>query len=234
MANKNLSVYPNPYAAIDHEGVPSGVVAGCPEHGQGGLVYPGVTVDEARTVVDQHPDVAQAAPKLGALLDRDQTRSRPQRTRWAFSRDPVELPSTAHYRYCLRAGDLIPADEATSQAVGLRHRDPLLALAAARQQAIDLWVASHGVEPHFASCPEDDVWPDLAPVCKRLKADADAARLKAQKAQEEAAGAHGEAVKKAAADREEALKAAIAKLAAAHPVKDEGTEGDKVEGQSEQ
>lgn len=218
MANKNLLVYPNPYAAVDHEGLPSGVVAGCPEHGQGGLVYPGASVDEGRTVLLDHPDVAEKAAgsaadrQLAALLDRDKARSRPQRTRWKFSREPVPLPATAHYLRCLRDGDLVPADEATSTAVGLRHRDPLLALAEARQRAVDEWVAAHAAQPRFALEPEEDVWPDLAPLCEAIVSRRDEARAAAAKAASAAASAASEAAGKAATERGSALSRAIAAL----------------------
>ncbi len=149
MALKTLLVFANPYAAIDHNGIPSGSCPSDPEHGGGSLRWPGAVIDQDLTKAEilhwEH---------RGA-------RSPDQTTRFKFSTEPERIVDTQHHRMCLRCGDLIAADEATAKAGQKDFVKPMAALRAARDLSIMKYRAEQGHDPAFVSDPLLDPWPEL-------------------------------------------------------------------------
>lgn len=154
-----LSVLPNPYAAIDAAGRPSGVVAMVTEAG------------------DHVP-----LRWVGADLDREQTRklapddksgrvSTPQETVWSFSAAAVTVPDDVqgYYRHAVRTGDLIAADAATAKRCGVESFGPA-ASAAAKAAGIAAYEAHYGVgsfpNPTTPPAPE----PEAAPPSRARRA----------------------------------------------------------------
>lgn len=136
MPTKTLSVYPNPYIAVDHEGYPAGA---CP--------------------CDMPEHVGMTTRKwVGAELDIDQTqlleqlsaeerlyRNPRQRTRFKFELgEPTSLPVTHYYIDRIRGGELIAANADTARLGGVEFVEPRKALAASKKAACAKWEAENG------------------------------------------------------------------------------------------
>lgn len=150
MQKKPLLVYANPYAATDHDGIPSGSCPADPEHSGGDLAWPGAAIDTAETKLE-----------IMKFDDRG-ARSPHQTTRWKFSREPVPTPNTQHACSKIRNLELIAADEETARSAGVKFEDPMKALAKERAREIAHWISYYGQPPAFALDPTLDPWPELA------------------------------------------------------------------------
>lgn len=121
-----LSVLPNPHHALDAHGHPVGVPH---EHGRG--AYVGAKIDPKRTVTHPraHGDTRPPLQDTAFIVD-DAT--------------PVQVPNTKYYLERLADGSLLPADERTARAAGVKFVAPDKARAAAREAARERWKASMG------------------------------------------------------------------------------------------
>lgn len=110
-----LRVYPNPWLALDKNGVPCAVCPRDPDQDGGGpLQFVGARIDKARTVVTQKlmrgddirsPMQNTGYTYLGFSADDPELRSK------IFWAEPIEVPSTNYYRARLRDRSLLSADE---------------------------------------------------------------------------------------------------------------------------
>jgi hypothetical protein len=128
-----LSVYPNPWAAFDKNGVPCAVCPRDPE-ADGGVPgsYVGARVDKKHTKVLQDFAAGYVA-KFGAAvakkLAEQEHRSPIQATYYEYlgisaldpelaeklaAKAPIEIPATKYYKERIREGALIAADKATA------------------------------------------------------------------------------------------------------------------------
>ena len=154
-----LSVYCNPFASLDHEGRPSGVVLMDPvEHHSYGAAtvdsvtgeprwepsrYVGATLDAEATTITKRA----AAQGRGLSGQADL-----QDTVWAFSSEPQTVPLTSYYLARIRDGELIPADAQSAAVAGRPFVPYETAIQSARTHALGLW---------FRARPHHDV-PDWA------------------------------------------------------------------------
>lgn len=128
-----LSVYPNPWAAFDKNGVPCAVCPRDPE-ADGGVPgsYVGARVDRKNTKVLQDFAAGYVA-KFGAAvakkLAEQEHRSPIQATYYEYlgisaldnelaeklaAKTPIQIPATKYYKERIREGALIAADKATA------------------------------------------------------------------------------------------------------------------------
>lgn len=114
-----LRVYPNPWKAIDRDGLPCAVVPMDPEADGGGPgQFVGARVDRKRTKVLQqlepHDNLRSARQKttyeyLG-IASND-----PKLAEKLFATEPITLPKSRYYRERIREGALFAADQETAQ-----------------------------------------------------------------------------------------------------------------------
>lgn len=145
-------VIANPFAALDHEGVPAGALPFDPEHGNGARRWVGASIDMERTKkIESKPhDVLRRGNKI---LFEPTAR---HRTFYKFDLRPQVVLDTVHYRRALEHGDIFPADVETARKVGFKaFVPPAEALAKAREKAIDEWRSCYGQEPDFELWPEE-------------------------------------------------------------------------------
>jgi hypothetical protein len=131
MKATKIRVLPNPYAAIDADGVPQGVVGMPLTRG----VWVGARLD------------LEASEKTG-------------KSRFVFVDREVELPLIAETARAVLAGSLIAADEASAKACGVKEFiAPPEALAREKQRAEEQFRASYGDAaelkpvPYFKAAP---------------------------------------------------------------------------------
>jgi hypothetical protein len=134
----NLKVLPNPFYALDADGMPSCHVREDPFAGRKGVVtFIGVQVLKEVLTGDAAPEGnAQREPHL-------QRRS----TRFVWAQAPVEIAPTEYHRDQVRAGAILAADKATAQACRIWFVEPAAAIAQTKKREIAAWVASHGEDP---------------------------------------------------------------------------------------
>jgi hypothetical protein len=142
---RTLLVWPNPFAALDHEGRPHGILQFEPEG------------DGVRTFDDRRFVGAQlTAEILGTLPTShpNETAQTIQRTTFVYADEPTPVRNTAYYTGAIRRGELFAADEASATEAGLgRFLDPGKALEAAREGARATWaILAH--EDHDEAPPE--------------------------------------------------------------------------------
>ena len=125
-----LCVVPNPYASLDDDGDPVGYV---------------LRVDLRR--LSSKPQMVGARRVMIA-----------GKPKIAHESDVVELPDLPAYRQHLKAGAILPADEATARRAGLAWVPPEAALAAAKVAAAAKYLATFGVSPSWAA-PAADLTP---------------------------------------------------------------------------
>lgn len=167
---KSLLVLPNPWAAIDHQGRPSGVVMCDP------VEHVPTRDGEPRRFVGAHLDPVKT--RMTREFARGDARSNEQDTVWVFATKPVDLPNTPYYRERIRHGELIAADEKTARVAGLKFADPGKVIEAARASAIAAWETEVGVPGAFAEMEKERAEAER----KALEA-AEAARKAAEPAQ---------------------------------------------------
>ncbi len=147
---KTLRVVCNPFAGLDHEGVPAGAFAFDPEHAAGARRWVGASIDTERTKLVPLKPTEMLKGKHVAFEPVPR-----QRTFYKFDLSPQTVLDTAHYRMGLRIGDIFAADEETSRKVGQLQFTPIeQALMAACEAALSRWKAAHGEMPNFELWPE--------------------------------------------------------------------------------
>jgi hypothetical protein len=145
-----LRVLPNPFAALDANGMPSGAVRYDPEVGRPGVVhYIGVEVE--RKPIDDKANL-QRAP-------REQHRE----VTYVWAQRPVEIPATAFHVDLVRTGQILAADQPTARACKIWFVDPAKALEQARAQAIEKWRAERGEKPPV------ELWAEAVGPAKKSK-----------------------------------------------------------------
>jgi hypothetical protein len=135
---RTLRVYANPYTFIDHEGRPAGVYPHDAEH-RAGASHVGLSKVDATTLEKRDPKWDTRNDLVDVLHTYD-----------AEVQEVPDIPGKPHYRQGIREGSLIPADEATAKAVGMKWEEPAAVLERARLKAIQDWTANHGEPPAFA------------------------------------------------------------------------------------
>lgn len=136
MAKKFLLVYPNPFIAIDHDGMPAGACpCDMPEHvGMTSRQWVAAELDPQGTVLLE---------KLSAEELRYRDARQQTRFKFAFG-EPTKLPITEYYKDRLRSTELLAADKDTAHAAGLEFIAPADALAKSKAAALKKWAALHG------------------------------------------------------------------------------------------
>jgi len=141
-----LLVYPNPYGALDAEGMPNGIVRFDPVHGAGSLDFIGANAafeKEVRRDARGRPLGPRDAPEVLPLRTR----------RIEFNLIPQRLPHTDYHVSQIRSGDLIPVDEPTAKICGLPFVPPIKAFEAAKTHAIAEWKTLYLEEPDTSAWP---------------------------------------------------------------------------------
>ena len=155
-----LSVIANPFAALDHEGRPAGVVLLDPveHHPYGEHTTDAVTGQpryEPRRYVGAEIDAeaTQVVRRAGAQGLGSSAQFDLQDTVWKFSAEPQTVPQTHYYLDRLRDGELFAADPATARLAGKPFVEPKEALAGARAHALGLWFRArpHHDVPEWAT-----------------------------------------------------------------------------------
>lgn len=174
---RTLSVYPNPFVQLDHEGVPCGAYPFDPGHANGARRWVGAVIDTGRLKPiavkttgpqDSAPGAAlmrldgkpvgdvPAAPGKPARKAPRSVNGYPRfRTMFAFNLKPQTVPDNEHYRRGIRAGELFAADEATARECKVECRPLDEALRDARTAAIAAWRDQHESDPDFNLWPEN-------------------------------------------------------------------------------
>lgn len=130
--SRTLTVYANPYAALDHLGRPAGAVARDRIHDRPGYVGAAVVATDVEALPKGHAGTPS------------------QDTRFEFEAGPIVLPNADYYRRAVRRGELFAGDEATAQACGVPLTQPAFSLTQARDEAAAKWRAATGEDAPFA------------------------------------------------------------------------------------
>ena len=138
-----LRGYPNPYSALDANGMPAGFCRYDPEHGNAGEVH--------------HVGATLSYAPITEVRDQMKGETRPTKfaTKVEHSFEPATLPHTDYFVKRFRDLDLIVADEATARICGMAFLPPAAALRAAKQAVIADWQSTYGTPP-----PVDE-WPAI-------------------------------------------------------------------------
>lgn len=116
-----LLVYPNPWLALDKNGVPCAVCPRDPDKDAGGpLQFVGARIDRGKTRVTQKlekgddlrsPLQTTQYEYMGIAADDPELRQK------LFALDPIEIPSTRYYRERLRDRSLLSSNEVCAEVV---------------------------------------------------------------------------------------------------------------------
>jgi hypothetical protein len=123
MPVQTLSVYANPYAALDHHDRPCGAF-------QHDVSIPGMAgryVGATMVAIETQPEVKRVIGNSTEVLNHAQH----DRT-WEFSSEPVKVANNLHYVRGVKDGVLIAADESTAKACGVALVPFATAIAAAK------------------------------------------------------------------------------------------------------
>lgn len=142
-SSMKLRAFPNPYAALDADGMPSGAFRYDPDHGMPNAIhFVGVVV--TRT---------QVPPPKGEKPRQFKKEGRFPLVKLTFAYDfsaPTDLPHSDYFVRALRVTgprDLIIADAATAAIVGVPFEDPQKVLEGERSAAIMRWNRQYGTNP---------------------------------------------------------------------------------------
>lgn len=140
MKTPMLSVLPNPFHALDADGMPACACRYDPEVGRPGVIhYIGVEVTATL-------DPNQPGPK-------DPQRKRAtdkQVLTFTWAQKPVEIPATSLHIDYVRTGAILAADKETARACRIWFVEPEEALRQARNGAVARWRAERGEDPPVA------------------------------------------------------------------------------------
>lgn len=139
--NATLLVLPNPYFALDANGMPACAVRYDPERGRPGVVH-FVGAEMIKQVVDT-PENRRREPRF-------QRRT----TRYTWSQVPITIPNTPLHIGYVRSGALLAVDRATARECGIWFVEPGKAIAQTKAREIAAWRASHGEDPPTADWPD--------------------------------------------------------------------------------
>jgi hypothetical protein len=160
---KKLKVHPNPWCYIDHLGRPAGRLPfDSFEHSQSpGAV--GATITDVKQI--------QSAMVM-RVAGRDLEVNPAQHdTRITYSKDAVEIPNTAYYRDALRRLDLVAADSATAQEVGMKYEDPNKVLSRLKDEAVTRFDAETAEDAYARFGSVDPIYtPSSAPAPSKVDA----------------------------------------------------------------
>ena len=167
-----LRGYPNPYSALDANGMPAGFCRYDPEHGNVGEVHHvGATLSCAPITEVRDPMKGETRPTKFA-------------TKIEHVFEPATLPHTDYFVKRFRDLDLIVADEATARICGMAFSPPADALRAAKQAVIAEWQSTYGAPPPVDEWPTvclvslpDSVAPDRRPAVRTASLASDALPL---------------------------------------------------------
>jgi hypothetical protein len=134
MKTPTLLVLPNPYAALDKNGMPAGAVRYDPEVGRPGVVHY-IGVEVTKKPID--------TPENKAREQREQRRE----TTFVWAQRPLQIPGTAFHVDLVRTGQILAADQPTARACKIWFVPPAKALEQARQAATARWEAERGEKP---------------------------------------------------------------------------------------
>lgn len=160
-----LNVLPNPWAAVDGSGRPSGTYP--EEPSQEGGVW---GFDETRKRF------------IGAALEHEAGE-----TRIVFGAEPVRVYASLHYRNAVKSGELLAADAATARACGIDFVEPAEVIARSKAARAAEWFAERGepapwlAEAAPAAAPETLEAPTPAPAPADASAAPEAASAKTSK-----------------------------------------------------
>jgi hypothetical protein len=172
-----LRVLPNPFAFLDHEGLPAATFPFDPIHHSPDRRWVGANVDRSPGTdgkpktrhLPQPGDLTAAIKGPNGTVRRVHVDRAPRkRIVWAHAVEieaPHLLPDTPHYRLGIREGSLIPADPASAKAAGVPFVAPPEALRKAAKKAIADWTTTYG-EP-----PPTNEWPDNLRAAADLEAE---------------------------------------------------------------
>jgi hypothetical protein len=133
--------------ALDHNGMPVGVVIYDPLEGR-----PGETQFIGAALTKREVRRTEVQPKRGGAVRADRRRPRyASSVEHDTSAQPV--PHTAHHIAAIESGSLIPANEATAKIATVPFVEPTMRLDQAREAAIATWTREHGVPPPIEAWP---------------------------------------------------------------------------------
>lgn len=146
-----LNVLPNPWAAVDGAGRPSGTYPEEPSQEGGAWVFDGT---RKRFV--------------GAALEHVDGE-----TRVVHATEPVRVYASLHYRNAVKSGELLAADAETARACGVEFVPPADAIDRAKAARAAEWLAERGeVAPWLAEAPAEAASETPAPTPAPAPADA--------------------------------------------------------------
>jgi hypothetical protein len=147
LSKNELLVIINPYVALDHNGMPVGVVIYDPLEGR-----PGETQFIGAKITKREVRRTDVQPKRGGAVRADR-----RRPRYASSVEhdtsAQRVPHTAHHIAAIESGSLIPANEVTAKIARVPFVEPAMRLDEARTAAIATWTRDHGAPPPIEAWP---------------------------------------------------------------------------------
>lgn len=144
LSAKPLRIFPNPYHAIDHQGLPAGAARRDPDFqiSAGMRLYVAADLAEVRILAQR--DRVERSAGLAPTV---------QEHAWYFVTDRATgIEDTAYHRALIKSGEIFPADEGTHRRAFGRNQkthpfvEPREAITRSRQQAIETWKAEHEEE----------------------------------------------------------------------------------------
>lgn len=144
-----LKVLPNPYASLDAQGNPDGVVRYDPALGLPGVVhYVGATV--TAKWVDKSGAPAGPLRPPPAVAKKNDAHFRPVERAVTFSGEAVDIPDSPYHRERVRDGSQIAADPQTARACGVPFLPYAAAIERAKARACEKYKAQTGQLPPWA------------------------------------------------------------------------------------
>jgi hypothetical protein len=143
---KLISVLPNPWLALDANGCPCAVVP-----------FDVHVHAPTRRWVGAKLSVEQTREQLTERIGKytQVTQDSRHAHRWTFATDPVQIPVSDYYTDRIRCGELVVADSASAELLGVPFREPAAFLAASKAKAISDYDAQHGAGIWASMHPED-------------------------------------------------------------------------------
>lgn len=139
MTTKIIDVYPNPYIALDKDGVPQGTVT-----------HPGMPNTHVGAMLDLYASQAEGKERFYFPLGRDrENREKPGDGR-------VRVHFSPEIAMSVRSGELIAADAKTASLCGVKEfKDPLAALEREKDKALKYYRRLHGEAAQIKDIPRE-------------------------------------------------------------------------------